>query len=110
MARHRSSHKIATFPPTDLRRALRSLRGCSTDNKPAGEGMNDRQVAGAGGLGPVLMPALMSGIWLEQGGERTDQRGEAGHLGACGGELASNACWLELKAAGCEQEPGDALG
>ena len=36
---------------------------------------------------PILEPGLVRGIWPEQGGEGADEPGEAGHLGADGGQL-----------------------
>jgi len=63
-------------------------RGLWVQVQPAGEGMNDRQVAAAGSLSPVFEPGLVLRVWPEQGRERTDQRGEAGHLGAGRGQLA----------------------
>ena len=76
-----------------------------------GEGVHVRQVGGPGGLGPVLEPGVVSWVWLEQGGEREGQPGEAGHLRACGGQLAEQ-CFL-LAAEGVwpgEREPGDVPG
>ena len=34
-----------------------------------GDGVHVRQVGGLGGLGPALEPAVVSWVWLEQGGD-----------------------------------------
>jgi hypothetical protein len=60
-------------------------RGVDVQVQAACEGVDVRQVAGPGGLGPVLEPGFVGGLWLEQGGEGADEAGEAGYLGAGGG-------------------------
>ena len=79
--------------------------------QPAGEGVNDRQVAGPGSLDPVFEPRLVLRVWPEQGGERADQRGQAGHLGAGGGQPGQQRTLAVAEGGGPgEQEPCDTLG
>ncbi len=54
----------------------------------AGKGVHVREFAGPRSLGPFAEFGLVRGVWPERGGEGADEPGEAGHLGAGGGQLA----------------------
>ncbi len=76
-----------------------------------GEGVDAWQVRGLCGMGPFLELLVVSGIWLEKGGEGADEAGEAGHLGAGGGQLAEQRLLgVAERSWPGEQEPGDAPG
>jgi hypothetical protein len=85
----------ASGPAVMKRQGDRGDDGLGVQVQAAGEGVQARQVLGAGSLGPVLEPGLVSGVWAKQGDEGADQGGEAGHLGA-GVSSPSNDCWLSL--------------
>jgi hypothetical protein len=77
----------------------------------AGEGVQTREVADPGGLGPIPEPGRVRGVRPEQGGEGADEGGEPGHLGAGRGETGEQRLLAVAEGfrAG-EQEPGDAPG
>ena len=76
-----------------------------------GEGVDAWQARGPCGTGPFPEFAVVSGVWLEQGGEGADEIGEAGHLGAGGGQLAKEHLLGVAERGGPgEQEPGNAPG
>ena len=85
--------------------------GRHVEVQASGEGVDVWQVCGARGADPFLELLVVAGIWREQGGEGPDEAGEAGHLGAGGGQVAEQRL-LGVAERGWpgEQEPGDAPG